>query len=229
MSLDNLQPFEGEEFPSIQNVLQNDLRVSAIDAPFRDENDFLPGSLRFYKGFWEEEILAGHPQKSLLLDWLDGVRVESFLNDYTSDSYKGVPVKGRFPPPVKLPNYVPSEFEDWVSSTISEYVSMGMVQKWSSVRLQEEPEVPILILPLGVEPNKPRLIYDARYLNLFLKHLPFKMDTVGKVPQMSWENMFFFSLDHKAGYLHVPIHRESWKFLGFEWKGEVYSSQCNHS
>ena len=221
-----LQKFNGLVFPSISDVLDHDLNVSAVDAPFREEKDFIPGSLRFCKDFWMNEILVDHPDKQMLLSWLDGVKIECFLNEYTRDVYKGRSVLGRYPPGVRLPNYVPDEFVDWVTGTINDYVQMGMVHKWASVKGQDEPDLPVLILPLGVEPAKPRLIYDARYLNLFFRHLPFKMDTVGKVPQIAWQNMFLFSLDHKAGYLHVPIHKESWKYLGFEWNGEIYVYSC---
>jgi len=72
-----------------------------------------------------------------------------------------------------------------------------------------------------VEPEKPRLLWDARFLNLFLKHCPFSLDGVDKVPTVAWEGMHLFKLDHKSGYLHVPFHRDSWTFLGVEWEGEV--------
>ena len=32
----------------------------------------------------------------------------------------------------------------------------------------------------------------------------------------------FFKIDHKNGYQHVPLHRESWKFFGVFWRGEYY-------
>ena len=38
--------------------------------------------------------------------------------------------------------------------------------------------------------------------------------------------MFLFSIDHKAGYLHVPIHKDSWKYLGVFWEGEYYVYTC---
>ena len=92
-----LQKFNGLVFPSISDVLDHDLNVSAVDAPFREEKDFIPGSLRFCKDFWENEILVDHPDKQMLLGWLDGVKIEDFLNEYTRDVYKGRSVQGRYP------------------------------------------------------------------------------------------------------------------------------------
>ena len=48
------------------------------------------------------------------------------------------------------------------------------------------------------------------------------MDNATKVAEVAWENAYFFKLDHKSGYQHVPIHRQSWKFFGVFWKGVYY-------
>ena len=48
------------------------------------------------------------------------------------------------------------------------------------------------------------------------------MDNVERVAEISWENAYFFKLDHKNGYQHVPLHRSSWKFFGVFWKGTYY-------
>ena len=79
-----------------------------------------------------------------------------------------------------------------------------------------------MVLPLGVEPKKPRLIWDARWLNLMCRHLPFTMDGVGKVAQCAWKGAYQLTIDHKAGYHHVALSMESWQYFGFGWKGEFY-------
>jgi hypothetical protein len=43
--------------------------------------------------------------------------------------------------------------------------------------------VPHLVHPLTVEPGKPRLCYDARFLNLWIKDSPFKLDRLADVPR----------------------------------------------
>lgn len=46
---------------------------------------------------------------------------------------------------------------------------------------------PQLILPLTVEPSKPRLCNDERFLNLWIKDLPFKLDHLSDLPRyVTW-------------------------------------------
>ena len=185
------------------------------------EKEFMVGSLNLCGEFWEKEILADHPDKHKLSSWLQGVKIESFFKPFTREVYKGKNIKAKLPPPICLSNYVPQDFFPWVNETINEYKRIKMLVPWSQVRRQGESMLPDLILPLGVEPNKPRLLWDARYLNLFLKHCPFTLDGVDKISTIGWENMYLFKIDHKSGYLHVPFHRESWKYLGVEWNNEI--------
>ena len=39
---------------------------------------------------------------------------------------------------------------------------------------------------------------------------------------MALLHAYFFKLDHKNGYLHVPLDRKCWKFFGVYWKGTYY-------
>ena len=49
------------------------------------------------------------------------------------------------------------------------------------------------------------------------------MDNAAKMAEMAWLHAYFFKLDHKNGYLHVPLDRSCWKFLGVYWKGVYYA------
>ena len=109
-----------------------------------------------------------------------------------------------------------------MDDTVQEWNSLGVLQEWSQVRLPHEPLFPTVISPLGVEPSKPRALWDGRFVNEFCRDIPFSMDNAAKVAETSWENAYFFKLDHKNGYQHVPLHRTSWKFFGVYWKGKYY-------
>ena len=50
--------------------------------------------------------------KDECLQWLQGVKIEHFLNDYTDTTYKGKRVEGKYPPKIQLKNHVPEEFND---------------------------------------------------------------------------------------------------------------------
>ena len=83
-------------------------------------------------------------------------------------------------------------------------------------------EKPVIVCPLGIEPNKPRAIWDGRYLNAYIKDIPFTMDNASKVAEVAWKGPYMFKLDHKNGYFHVPIHEHSRKYFGIYWDEEYY-------
>jgi hypothetical protein len=66
-------------------------------------------------------------------------------------------------------------FSDFISDTIQSGVATGAVRVWGNV---SEGDPPWIVLPLLVEPNKPRLCADARFLNLWMKDTPFTLDTL---------------------------------------------------
>ena len=59
-------------------------------------------------------------------------------------------------------------------------------------------------------------------LTNFCRDIQFHMDNASKVAEIAWDKTYFFKLDHKNGYLHIPIHKSSWKFFGVCWKGVYY-------
>ena len=91
--------------------------------------------------------------------------------------------------PIELPNHVPASHDGWVNNEIESLVQKGSLTAWSTVADTKTQPRPRICLPLGVEPSKPRLIWDARYLNPMCKHSPFQMDGVGKVAQCSWKGV----------------------------------------
>ena len=105
---------------------------------------------------------------------------------------------------------------------IDELVKQGSLAKWSEVADVPTQPRPRMVLPLGVEPSKPRLFWDDRYLNLMCTHMPFAMDSVGKVAQCSWFGAHQVTLDHKSGFHHVALDAESWQYFGLCWQGVYY-------
>jgi len=90
-----LSKFPGE-VPHYKEVLEKQLPVGPLDAIFRDEKNFIPGSLMFNLDFWENEILVGHPLKEDCLKWLQGVKIEYFLREYTTTTFRGRSVEGKY-------------------------------------------------------------------------------------------------------------------------------------
>ncbi|KAI8490250.1 hypothetical protein Bbelb_319880 [Branchiostoma belcheri] len=83
---------------------------------------------------------------------------------------------------------------------------------------------PYLVLPLTVEPSKPRLCHDLRYLNLWMKDCPFKSDSVVELTRYVGRGHFQTKCDDKSGYDHVFITEGSKPLVGFQWEGVWYTS-----
>ena len=72
---------------------------------------------------------------------------------------------------------------------------------------------------MTVEPNKPRLCVDARFLNLWMKDTPFSLETLVLVPRTAYRNCHFSKIDDKYRYDHILISADSQQFFGVEWMG----------
>ena len=134
------------------------------------------------------------------MSWLSGVRIEEFLNSYTTGSFQNIQLDSYYPAPNHFDNYVPEEFQQFMDENVQEWVNLGVLKEWSEVKSETDPEIPLVVSPLGVEPNKPRAIWDGRYVNEYCGDSPFSMDNTAKVAELAWPNAYFFKLDHKNGY-----------------------------
>ena len=96
----------------------------------------------------------------------------------------------------------------WIKE-VAALVGKGCVVRWSKAANVSAHPKPKVTLPVGIEPTKPRFIYDARYLNLMCKHSMFSMDGIGKVAQCSWQGAHKILMDHKSGFHNLPLHPDS--------------------
>ena len=82
---------------------------------------------------------------------------------------------------------------------------------------------PHLVLPLTVEPPKPRLCHDEHFLNLWIRDLPFKLDHLPDWPRYVLSGHFQTTFDDNCGYQHLKIYPDSQEFFGFSWRGYYFS------
>ena len=205
-----------------KDILKKGKIVSIEDAIFRNTNYFIPANLQNHLHFWEHEILKDHPHKDTILKWLQGVRIEEFLNSFTSGSFQGIELNSFYPAPQQFHNYVPDEFKQFMDENVQEWVNLGVLQRWDKIKSPNDPDIPLVVCPLGIEPKKPRGLWDGRYVNEYCRDIPFSMDNAAKVAEVSWINAYLFKLDHKNGYFHVPLHKDSRNFFGVFWNDEYY-------
>ena len=193
-------------------------RTGRTQAPLWHEDDFVSGHVQTAIQYWKETILTAHPQRDEFLGYIGGVRLSEFIDPMSASIFEGSPFKGADVRPIELPNHVPASHDGWVNNEIESLVQKDGLAAWSTVADTKTQPRPRICLPLGVEPNKPRLIWDARYLNSMCKHSPFQMGGVGKVAQCSWKGARQVTLDHKPDFHNVPPDPESWEYFGLCWR-----------
>ena len=142
----------------------------------------------------------------------EGVRVEHFFRPFRGN-FKGKAYDSDIPSPVVISNAATcARFSQFMSDTIIQWVTAGVIAVWGPVDLVASP---YLVLPLTVEPTKPRLCHDEGYLNLWIRDLPFKLDHLCDLPRYVLPHHF----DDKNGYQHVLLHSSSQAYFGFQWQG----------
>ena len=99
----------------------------------------------------------------------------------------------------------------------------GAISLWGKVG---ECSPPHLVLPLTVEPSKPRLCNHDRFLNLWIEDHPFSLDSVQHLPKYVDEGFFQTVCEDKSGYDHIKHHPTSRTYFGFQWGGWFFVSEC---
>ena len=173
---------------------------------FRNPNVFIAGNLHNYPEEWEK-INASEEVKN----WIhEGVKIDDFFNPFQGN-FKGKAYNSSFPPPTEFPNASNcADFVPFIIDTLYERKRNGSL---SVVGKVGDCDPPHLILPITIEPNKPRLCHDERFLNLWIKDSPFHLDTLREVPRIIDQHCFMVSLDDKSGYDHIFLHKDSRKYF----------------
>ena len=169
--------------------------------------------------------LAGSSPSKIILQ--SPRSIASCLKALTLSSFF-VPFHGTFqgrhfcssePPSMAFPNSPSCErFKDFISRTILERVSNGSLLAWGEVGKVHPPH---LVMPITMEPSKPRMCHDERSLNCWIKDCPFTLDYITDLPRYVLPGHFQTSLDDKSGYDHVCLHPSSSTFLAYNGKGGI--------
>ena len=143
------------------------------------------------------------------------------MKNYVSSHLKGEHYDSDRPPTKLFPNN-PScrPFSDFVRRTLLDRLENGAISLLGRVGHVSPPH---LILPLTVEPNKPRLCHDARFLNLWIVDQPFQLDRLCDLPRYVSRDSYQTILDDKSGYDHILLTEESRTFFGIQWGGWFFT------
>ena len=110
-------------------------------------------------------------------------------------------------------------FEDFVSNSVLERVANGFLSVWGEQGFCTPPH---LVMPITVEPSKPRMCHDERFLNLWMKCPSVKFDPITDLPRYVEQYHYQTKLDDKSGYDHVKLTEDSRTFFGIAWKGYFF-------
>ena len=204
-----------------------DSRTSTIEATTTynlhayPPDEFRGGQITCARAFWHDTLLpaCGLPSglKRRIAGWVsEGVDINDFIKPFSGE-FMGKIYDSPSPPPFMAPNHVIPDrrLTQFVTDELERLLLVGAIARESTA--------PRIVLPLGVEPDKPRLILDARYLNLWCPSEEMQYETLRHFQQGIDVDDWLFSLDHKSGYHHVPLTESCWQLVGFQWEGAYYT------
>ena len=212
-----------------ENVVSAELAPSVFPIPtctkhipFPNPNLFVAGNIHNYYSQWDT-VLQNSPDYELVTQWIkNGVDFQDFLTPFHG-SYQGVEYQHDFPPARIFNNALCCKsFTSFIAKEITEKILSGAVSIWGKVGFCEPPHI---VSPITIEPTKPRLCIDMRYLNCFMKDTPFHLDTLIDVPRLISQHSLLTKLDDKSGYDHVLLNKNSRYLAGFQWDGWYFC--CN--
>ena len=123
------------------------------------------------------------------------------------------------PPPLsEVPIFFNQSKDSRLEEEVANLLLKGAVEKINPV----SPGFYSRIFIVPKKNGKSRLIIDLSPLNKYVCVQNFRMETQRKVRNAIYPNDWAFSLDLTDAYLHVPIHKQSRKFLRFSLNGQIF-------
>ena len=92
----------------------------------------------------------------------------------------------------------------------------GSLLFWGFVGQVQSPH---LVMPITVEPSKPRMCHDERFLNLWIRDQPFSLDYLSDLPRYIGLGRFQTVCDDKSGYDHILLTPMSRTMFSLCWDG----------
>ena len=165
--------------------------------------------------------IARHPQKAQILGWIrDKVSIKPFFKHFKG-SFKGELFDSDEPLMKVFKNNVSCKpFVSFVEETLVARLKSGAISLLGRVGVVDPP---FIVLPLTVEPTKPRLCHDARYLNLWMRDMPFSLDRLIDLPRYVGKDTYQTVLDDKSGYDHILLSEDSRTYFGIQRGGWYFT------
>ncbi len=100
-------------------------------------------------------------------------------------------------------------------------LASGAILLWGNVGQCSPPH---LVMPLTVEPSKPHLCNDNRFLNVWIQDQPFTLDSIQQLTKYIEKDFYQTVCDNKSGYDHIFLTPDSHTYFCFQWAGWFFVS-----
>lgn len=199
-------------------VLKDIIPTNLGSLPLRDPDNFVAGGLNACKDEWLN--LTNHLPENVARWISEGVNVKDFFQTFTGN-FKGKTYNSKEPPKAFFKNSTTCKHHlEFIQKEILNRLQSGSIRLWVNFG---ECELPRVIMPLTIEPSKPRLCHDERYLNLWIKDCPFQLENLKHVPRLVGKDVLMVACDDKSGYDHVRLTLDSETYFGFQFGGWVFT------
>ena len=206
----------------LQRIQRGELIGDISEILFRDPHCFRAGELHNHFEYWQYIARdSSSPQQAQILGWIrEKVSVKPLFKHFNG-SFQGELFDSDEPPMVVFKNNVSCKpFVSFVEETLVARLRSGAVSLLGRVGVVDPP---FIVLPLTVEPTKPRLCHDVRYLNLWMRDMPFSLDRLIDLPRYVGKDTYQTVLDDKSGYDHILLSEDSRTYFGIQWGGWYFT------
>ncbi len=204
--------------PDYGAVLRGEQHASPLDARVHPKSAYRAGSCHEaeFRPFWEKvcAVVPNREEAELVLGMIrNGVDASAYLASFDGEfEWSGAKYPGfgeadsshsaGRPDPAFFANYrLSDEHVEFANGEIDKLMSSGAVLSLGRYsELSDGVKADLVVSPLGVEPTKPRLILDARYLNKFFQSPAHSIRGNADVPSSSPTDAVAGHTDMKAAY-----------------------------
>ncbi|CAG2201247.1 unnamed protein product [Mytilus edulis] len=188
--------------PRAEEVYYDNVLFDIDSLQLRDPDKFVSGQLHNCVSEWR--LILDENAHQDVVKWLeDGVDVGEFFRRFKGN-FKGRNYDSEIPPRNYFQN---AAICNTLRNTLF-YIKRIVRENFNWVHQT-----------FGKEPSKPRLCHDERYLNLWVKDLPFHLENLKDVHRLVQENALMITCDEKSGYDHVNLQESSQTYFGIQFGG----------
>ena len=209
-------PLPASSTPRVEEVLRDNVQFDIESLLLRDPEGFVSGQIHRCWPEWKI-ILKNNMSSSEVSNWIqNGVDIHDFFQEFKGN-FKGRHFNSRLPPKQYFVNSATcKQHVQFINRELNEKIASGAIRLLGKVGSCQPPRV---VMPLVVEPSKPRLCHDERFLNLWIKDSPFRLETLKDVHRLVQKDSQMVTCDEKSGYCHVKLSEESQTYFGIQFGG----------